>query len=665
MTTTDSRPQRFPSMDALRQANEHLFDTIPESDQKLSPEDREANAKLIETFIDRAIATGTILDTLPDRREAQALIDYWVTNPSIKAHSRAETLKSSQPTRSDNQLERFDAKVIEAAAASGDQFIKTLAPKEQDLVKQILLSLIKIPENGGEFQSAPATRDSLQKIGARAHVDKLLEGMQHADVLRPIEGGSSFALSYLALTRRWQWLANELKTRMNLRDLALGWVNSGRRSGALLDYNLTRQFRRYSNLAPWETDFINRSGRYTWIKVGVVAVALAMILLGPCWRLETALFEKWYVEPEGEFLNNDMRIRTTPMTSRIADLKWLSEYRQSVNGPNIVLTGPGAELNGLSAPGAVFDNSRLSGVQFKGAMLENASLIGSVIRASNFEDARFSRAKFDMVDFCADVDFSGADIVGASFRRSAFLDQGVPKFQGAAWWMAYGWDFDQIDQLARLYPTRFPNDKLQEQLARLSVRISDATVPLDQALLLNQKAWTLVVEGAVADGEARKAIEQALTLVDKAGGSGPPPNVVRMYKAEFQDTLAYVLLQESETQADPAKKQTIDRAVAHLSDASQVSNEAEVWFRYAVALHAAGQTAEASTELDKALQTYEPSHELYLLRAYITGDFKQRIIRLTGRLNQRRLPTRCPPGDRNTAPQSSAGATGRAAGERN
>src|SRR4051812_7893138 len=99
MTATDSRPARFQSMDALRDENERLFEIIPESSRKLSPEQRKASAKVINDFIDRAIATGAILDTLPDRREAQALIDYWVTNPLLKPPS-VDTPYSPQPSNS-------------------------------------------------------------------------------------------------------------------------------------------------------------------------------------------------------------------------------------------------------------------------------------------------------------------------------------------------------------------------------------------------------------------------------------------------------------------------------------------------------------------------------------------------------------------------------------
>lgn len=645
MSTTDSRPERFPSMDALRHANEHLFDTIPESDRKLTPEQREANAKLINEFIDRVIATGVILDTLPERREAQGLIDFWVTSPSLKPRSRVEEQESlpassAAARRYDNQLERFNPQVIQEAAASGDAFVKALSAKQKDLARQILLSLIKVPESGEEFQSTPVARDTLHKIGNPTQVDKLLTDMEQKGVLRSSDDGTKFALRYPALTRHWEWLAEELKPRMNLRDLALGWVNSGRPAGALLGWKLTRKFRRYSNLAPWETEFLNRSARDNWITYGSGAVGLAIILLGFGWKIYWEVSSR-RLENQVATINRELRSPLTSPSDRAAKIKRLAEYRKELNVANMELADEDVNLDGLDGSGAVFDSTRLSGVHFKKAALTNASFTGSVIRASSFADAKLSRARFDMVDFCADVDFSGADVAGASFRRVAFSDQHPPNFSRVAWWTAYGWGFDDIERLARSYPRGALSAKGATELGFKVKKLEERGAIEEKALRWNEIAWTLALEGFVGGGQAQASVQQAIGLLDQL--KLQPGDELTQLRAGFEDTLGYILLQQGELETDAEKKRDfVERAIGLLAHASEASDETEteVLFRYAVALNAAGRP-EATAKLEKALQAYEPSHELYLLNSFITGNFKQRIVALTGKVGQRRLPTRC------------------------
>jgi hypothetical protein len=122
----------------------------------------------------------------------------------------------------------------------------------------------------------------------------------------------------------------------------------------------------------------------------------------------------------------------------------------------------------------------------------------------------------------------------------------------------------------------------------------------------------------------------------------------------LRGTLGYILLQEGDRSERPTK---IQDALGYLAADAKESREGGPLFLYAVALDAAeGEgvcpltpqtphrcTSEANAKLDEALfdRQYEPSHELYVLKSYITGDFKQWVINKTGRPTYRRLPTRC------------------------
>ena len=97
----------------------------------------------------------------------------------------------------------------------------------------------------------------------------------------------------------------------------------------------------------------------------------------------------------------------------------------------------------------------------------------------------------------------------------------------------------------------------------------------------------------------------------------------------FTDTKAYILLQEGE----PAE------AVKLLEQPGIIgtNSDGDLIFRYAFALHALALEKEgdekerleqkAQAYLEKSLRNrnYVPSHELYLLRRYITDEFKAKL----------------------------------------
>jgi hypothetical protein len=655
--------QAYVSMDALRHAHDYLFDELP----KLSSADREKSGEQIEEFVNRAISTGRILDTISDRREAQGLIDYWIssaytkprnrgiTQADLQASSENQPAAASQsampdaPTdgRSDNQLQRFDQTVIDSVADKGDEFVLKLSNKERELTRQILFRMIHFPDTGDNFVSAPASLDELRKFGDPGRVDRLLEGLKTAGVISvksTEEGGKGevATLHYLALTRRWKWLDEEVKKRMNFRDLALSWVGSGRSTGALLDWSLTRGFRKYSNLSEWETEFVNKSGRVGLLKLAAVAAGAVVLLVGSLnFR---GLYATYYAPGRVLSVTRETLDDEARPERQVENIKWLADNRQKIELPGLVLKSKEPlDLRWLFASGAIFKSSKLSGIRFDHAALAGASFSGSVIENASFAQAYLYRAGLDGVDLCANVDFTDADVLNASFKRARFFDDRVPIFVRAAWWQADGWGFDEIAVLDKLYP----KDKIQEterfqrERTRAQARADAEKDPFARADALNVLGWTLAIFGVVSDGNAEAAARDALTSLDlwKKSEVQPDENRYLRHLAEFRDTLAYILMQDT----NPEKHdKNLEEAVKILTDSAKLLREGDL-FRYAVVLHAANRDVEARKVLEDALlqQQYSPSHELYLLGPYITGELKKWIMDMTGRPPNRLLPTRC------------------------
>ncbi|RXT45672.1 pentapeptide repeat-containing protein [Bradyrhizobium betae] len=653
MMAANQHHEPYLSMDALRHAHEYLFDNLPINERTGSL--TESGAKQIEEFISRAIATGAVLDTLVDRREAQGLIDYWVASAFTKPHpgsfAQAESngadsgVVTSQrdPTykdRPDNQLEPFDPAVVDEAAKRGDDFVQRLSTKETDLVRRVLLGLLNFPEHDEEISSKPTRREELNKFGKGVH--ELLDGLKNAGILveRPAGEGEELSLAYLALTRRWHWLAKEIDKRQNLSDLALSWIGSNRSSGALLDWRLIRRFREYGNLKQWETDFINASSRWNFIKLGVAVTAA--LVIGVIALASSSAYEKLYVPIKSQSVVQEIDDKGTPDATKAEDIRWLTTYHQKLEVQGLRLVEKASkDLHGIAAAGAQFKESKLRNVVFDEATLASASFSGAVLDNISFKKTRLYQANFDGVYLCGQADFSGADITGASFKRMKFRDDNVPIFADAPWWQAKGWGFDQIMALEKKYPRNeiSQNDRLKSLLAKnvfardvyekSGLNKSDKSERM--AFLDNEKAWTLATYGQIADGQAEAAALAAMNYYeetkDRAG--------LARSAAGTADTLAYILMQKP-AKDDEEEKGNFTKAAALLERALATLDDAELNFRYAVALHVLGQDERAKEQLRMAIpeKLYEPTHELLLLHKHFTGPFKVEVMNLTGKTDR-------------------------------
>lgn len=157
-----------------------------------------------------------------------------------------------------------------ALARSADELYESLIPEEQVTARRILLRLVR-PGDGLEVTSSRVRRDELYQTGeARDRVDRVLQRLLDARLLRLSEGDTEADLqvevAHEALVRNWprlvEWLEEEreqLRVRLRLTEAAEQWEAVGRHPDALLRGALLEEARRYRDLNALEAAFVRAS----------------------------------------------------------------------------------------------------------------------------------------------------------------------------------------------------------------------------------------------------------------------------------------------------------------------------------------------------------------------------------------------------------------------
>lgn len=139
-----------------------------------------------------------------------------------------------------------------ALARSADTFYDELIPEDQVTAKRIFLRLVR-PGEGLEFTSNRVRLRSLYQTGeALDRVDRVLEKLISAHLIRVSEGDVStdiqIEVAHEALVRNWpqlvDWLEEErqsLRQRQSVSDVTERWNASGRDPGALYTTNTVLQ----------------------------------------------------------------------------------------------------------------------------------------------------------------------------------------------------------------------------------------------------------------------------------------------------------------------------------------------------------------------------------------------------------------------------------------
>jgi hypothetical protein len=634
----------YPSLDALRQGNEELLDSLPDDESHLSPEDRRANAARINDFVQKAVASGAVLDVPADRRAAQGMIDYWMAS----AYAPSSSSTSGAPVaRADVTLKPFDAGLLGAIAKRGEEAVAAAGQKQQDLARRLLLRLLRLG-NSGTFTLSPATRDALLTLGDPQTVDKILGQLIGAGVVARTPGpqGDLFELRYEALVRQWDRLRNWAEERAKFRDAAQFWDHSGRNKGALLASALAYRAAAYHDLDSLEASFVVTSTSHGGQRLLVLAFLAGLLVAAVI--IAYPYVNDYRVAREAQYLVD--RLASGGLSQRETEeaIRWLASHQQRLDFSAADLDGP-LDLSGIQPAPSLFTDTFIENVKFDGADLSYVAFNQATVSNTSFKNttlkwARFDGAAIDTSSFSGanlyrsifdgsrldDVDFSRADIRSASFRN-VIVDPS--NFTETDWWLAFGWSLTQIDEFADQYP----NDRYQQTEAFKNERkiqmekiAKNKSMSELEAIAQDDLAWLHATYGIDLDaGEA--ASKRAMHILDSLVGKADP-KWIEKNNFSFKDTFAYLLMQKGRMQeALPLLKFLVEEA-----------QEGGMMFRYAVTVHAlAGEKAgseketlerDALTHLTEALgkKNYTPSHELYLLRKYITGELRAKLQKFVG-----------------------------------
>jgi hypothetical protein len=290
----------YASLDDLLAAHAELLKSMPEG--RLCDTD----VGRIREFLRRAAASGALIDIAADRKQVQGLLDYWsATLYSITPSSSGEPPAASRLPKHETVLAEFEATTIADVASKVERWLRSLTPADRDLVRRILMRLVRLSDVDRTFQPAPATRADLQQLGTPARTDALLDGLRDAGVVRIEKGDSPEAervtLRFAALTRKWPEYAGWLDRRLRFRDTVSFWRSSNRDPSTLIRDELLDEALDYYGKNDLEQAFItasrerertqnssDRVAKYVFAGVAVVAVIFAALAISQWTRARRA-----------------------------------------------------------------------------------------------------------------------------------------------------------------------------------------------------------------------------------------------------------------------------------------------------------------------------------------------------------------------------------------
>jgi tetratricopeptide (TPR) repeat protein len=641
----------YQSLSALRQANDDLLASLP--DDKSDMDAWKSSPTRIFEFINRAVATGALLELPFERRAAQGLIDYWVASSyNMPIDGPKELLQSR---KINTLLAPFDAVSLRSICERGDQVIGKLSSQDQDLARRVLVQLFQFSDARRDPISVPTLREDLLSLGPPERVTKVITELVNAGVLRERRdnGSDLIDLQYEALGRNWERLHDWVKHRANLRDAALAWRRANKDKSRFLQASQVKDAMTYGNLDEVEKEFVTSSRkreRRFYLGLALMAAVLVGALPLAYYAYRTQ-YVPWMFDRDLNTVKSD----ASPPEKRVEALRRLTEYQKiqpkDIDLSSIQLKGDkpdGLDLSGLTARSLILTQATLENVNFQNARLPSSSFIRSIINRSNFENAFLGLARFDNssietsklsntnlfravfngAQLCR-VNFSEAMVRYASFSDVAFDDDQPPNFEDSAWWLAFGWNKNQRELLAKQSANKDPKAMKSFKDELKSVNEMPSQDPVPRAQMLNEKAWTLATFG-VDLNDAEDSVREALKIYGGNGNSVINEREV----ANTQDTLAYILMQKGKWA----------EAERLLSDALRANQDEGVLFRYAVILWMQGNEQQALIHLTKSIvRNYSPSHEFYVLRNLIPASLESAIETASNRSQGAAAKQPCPP----------------------
>ena len=215
-------------------------------------------------FLRRAAATGKVIDTAVDRKQVQGLLDYWSATLYSQGHRQpGGSADVERLPREETVLTEFETGTVNKVAQAADAWFRKLTDGDRDLVRRILLRLVRLPCEGRKLQPIVVTRSTLQQLGSPTRVDAILEGLAEAGVIRVEKAAQpeddQISLRFDALTRSWKEYAGWVDRRVRFRDAASFWVASGRDRAALIRDELLDEAMDFHDKNELEQGFIAAS----------------------------------------------------------------------------------------------------------------------------------------------------------------------------------------------------------------------------------------------------------------------------------------------------------------------------------------------------------------------------------------------------------------------
>jgi hypothetical protein len=674
MTMTANESQAYASLTILENASDALIASLPEDELPVSDSDRDAICERIAQFIDQATMTGTVLDAPDDRRAAQALVDFWLAKSYAIASEAHAKQRSS--TRGITLLRPFDLATVTATVAKGDDVLASLSRKDedehksflrrillrvapwlgddaasyQDLARRMLLRTLRMSEGDGTCESVAVKRNNLLSLGDPKRTNEVLNALVASGALRveSKESGDLVSLRYDAITREWDVLRALIAERVDFRGAAVIWDRRARGIRALGSAGqANKALTDYADLNALEREYIAARSSYSRNKIVAVSLVCAVTLpiLG---FISKHLYDRWASAKEEAEVATLVLVAVTTNNKELKEqtIRKLAQYHKPLNLQSQLLqdldleglyTGTNTaviseffqsaivkvNLGGASLPYASFSQSNIQHVNFSGAELSSARFDEAIITKTNFSGATLYRAIFDYAQFNDVNNFSNTDLRSTSFRNVTI--NGNLTFPGTAWWLAFGWTLPQIERFAARYgDIDIKEAKIfNKDVDSRKKNVVSAGGPENRVRALNEVAWTYAIYGAdlkVAEEIAQSALDELETI------KGASKEWLADSRANFTDTKAYILLQEGQ----PEKAERLESDGTH--------SRGDLLFKYAIALHALATLEKRDDEklrldqkagayLEKSLKNrnYVPSHELYLLRRYITDEFKEQL----------------------------------------
>jgi uncharacterized protein YjbI with pentapeptide repeats len=646
----------YPNFTALRDAHEDM--TNQRRNHRL-------DTGLISKFLERTAATGVVIQGDADRRAAQAILNYWAAE-LVLAQDDGNFRRLATP-----RLASFDPPHDKADGRS-DSF-ELPADKDREAIR--IGAYARVWKDTGREESNLIRGKTLEAAKKYVDIDSDIRDLVNESENRVAKRRLViFSLVVFAITAgfligSYLWFNNrrQLYTDRATVELRANAANPGKAAfyhplywvvGRLFckDYPVDAQ---KSDSSYRSYDTIQRTFSYLECvqrQLGTTQIQLS----------ETTIKHTLFVNVKGVSLDALRMLRSD-----------LIRFN----------------FDGASFSGATFTDSRFLDSSFVGADLELARFDNGKFISSDFSGANLSHALFDGAKFCH-TSIVDANLNGASFWNTKFDDAFPQGFKGTAWWLAIGWNSEQLakfNELPRPDLRKSGSEAFAGPLKKYgeNVKSIEDGPNVDRFSLadaLNSYAWWLAINGATNEDDqpsvagiidpdvksfcrkadldranfpdnAQAAAEKAVCLtqqlrVEESSKVAEPSsdkqllsNAHRQFEAVSDDTLGYILLQRDKV--DEAKYYLLE-ALRH---AGGVNFQTE--FRLAVAEFVIGQKELKGGEKQGALHTedaflhmeeaidggYVPTHERALLPQIKGSDFEKRLDGELGKLHPNLLET--------------------------